>query len=84
MIGYYYTFFQRVDTLLKTLKDNPHCSNHTEYEVGFRSMVITEQSGVLSILQMAEDLIVTTAGKDYLELVNTLHQAIMAVIENSK
>ena len=75
---------KRVDTLLKSLKDNNTCTNKTEYEVGFRSTLITEQSGVLSVLRMAEDLVVTTAGKDYLELVNLLHQAIIVTIETNK
>lgn len=75
---------EKVDALLKALKDNDACTNEIEYEVGFRSMMITEQSGVLSVLQMAQDLVVTTAGKNYLELINLLHQAIIVTIETNK
>jgi len=75
---------KRVDDLLKNLKDDDTCNNEIEFKVGFRSMLITEQSGVLSILEMAEDLIVTTAGKSYLELVTLLHLAITATIVNNQ
>ena len=75
---------KKVDVLLKSLKDNQACTNEIEYKVGYLSMKITEQSGVLSILNMAEELVVTTAGKNYLELVDLLHQAIIVTIETNK
>jgi len=75
---------KRVDDLLKALRDDDTCNSELEFKVGFRSMLITEQSGVLSILQMAQDLVVTTAEKNYLELVTLLHQAITATIVNNK
>ena len=75
---------KKVDTLLKSLKDHKDCNNEIEYEVGYKAMKMTEQAGVLSILNMAEELLVTTAGKNYLELVELLHQAIIVTIETNK
>jgi len=72
---------EKIDMLLKKLKENKSCNTDTEYEVGYKAMLITEQSGVLSVLNMAETLVVTTAGKSYFELVDLLHKAIIATIE---
>jgi len=75
---------KRVDDLLKYLRDSESCTSEVDYKVGFRAMLLTEQSGVLSILQMGQDLVVTTAGRDYSELVALLHQAITVTIVNNK